>query len=497
MRGKVLIIESNAPLAGLWRAYLAKNGFDVKCFIEGAAPDDGSPSESWGLPDVVVSGMEFNERIPSGEDCCFKALNSRPEGHGLIPVVQLYASHISESAQNALKGSAFKLLRKPVSLSSLLDSVRKACLKKLSTALQREGAPIMSAELSSQALNGILQFVDSNGKGGVVLVESPSGSALLSFEGARLAEAECGALSGEEAALEALFWDAGSASLYKAPPRPPADDSDTKAAIKGLLAESIRQRAEAERMSRLVSNPFVTLQRNPSAKITGKALFSDAVFIALDAPCGFASLKAKAKALTERQLLVTLSGMLERDEILVTESAAGSSKLSAKACRQMILALDAEEGARPSIESPPLIGVLAASPVLAKKFIGAACGFPLASAALVSSQKSSLIISEICADCGNGAEGAAGLIVIFERSDPASLETTRKIMARTAALQSAPYCVAVPIQTLTPVNEASPAELLDLECSDVKVVRFEWTKASCAAVIKALLESALEKEAQF
>ncbi len=495
MREKVLILETNAPLADLWRAYLAKNGFDVKCLLEGSAAQEDADA-AWGFPDVIVSGLEFSDAIPSGDDYCLRALKAKPGDDSHIPVIQLYAAHLSDSAKSSLKGSAFKLVRKPIGLPALLDAVRKACFKKLSSSLQRSVSPSMTAELSSHALAGILQSIDSEGKSGVALVESSSGNAFLSFSDACLLEAECGALSGEEAALETLSWDDGSASLYETKPSPPKERA-AKAEIKSILAESIRQRAATERMEKMLSSPFVVLQRNPSAKLSGKAPFSELVYIALDSPCDFASLQAKARGLTKRQLLVALNGMLEREELLFTESPGGNAKLTAQACRQLLLAIRAPEGAFLSISAPPSIGVAASSPQLAKRFIGATCGCQLSSSSLLSTHKSSLLLSELCA-CGEGMDSLAGLVVLFDRADSSSLQKTGELLKELASSKSKPFCVAVPNSAASSGQGApTTAELLSLESSDVKIVHFDWTQSSCISVVKALLESALEKESQF
>ncbi len=493
MRDKILIIESNKPLACLWQAYLARHGFDAACAIEGESKDHLS---SWGYPDVIVSGLDFVKHIPSGADYCIRSLGSKPLHGNLIPVIQLSSAPLAKSVRSALEGSAFKLIEKPLSLQTLLDSVRDAAFEALAASLRRAGSASMSAGLQGHALFGILQSIDAAKRSGTAIVESPNGKAFIRFRMAAFVDARCGALSGPEAVLEALFWSEGSASFHEGEIAPSDEQKDPWPSIQTLTGEALRQHEIIERASKLLAMPSATLQRNPSAKIGGKAPFSEKIFIALEKPCEFEALAERMKNLSRRQLLVSIAGMLERGE-LVLSSNSSPEKLNSQERKAFIEALEDKDRRKEAISLPPAIAVASPTPRLAKRFIGAACGAPFASYALVGAGRLRLLLYECEADqLQPEALPAGGALLLFDRLDADAIGKFRDLAKRILAEDSSLALIgsaSAPDQQRT---TTSTAELLGLPDESL-ICNFEFSGESCANLVAELLKRNLKKPDAF
>lgn len=492
MQEKILIIESNKTLAGLWQAYLVKHGFDAICAIDGESKD---PLANWGFPDVIVSGLDFDRHIPTGADYCIKALGTKPLHGNLIPVIQLSTTPLPKSVKDSLEGSAFKIIEKPLPLPCLLDAVREAAFAGLAAALRRSGAATMSANLQGHTLSGMLQSIDSGAKSGTVLVESPAGKACIRLRKAAFVDARCGSLSGPEAVLEALSWDEGSASFHEGQVHPGKDKGIMWPDIRNLTSESLRQREIVERAGKLLSTPSATLQRNPSAKIGGKAPFSERIFIALETPCDFETLSLRLRQLSRRQLLVSVEGMLERGE-LVLSSDSGPEGLNAQIRQTLVETLLDKEACEKAISLPPAIAVSSLTAKLAKRFIGATCGAPFASAALITAGRQHVLLCECLAeDIKPDALPAGGLLLIFDRLDTGSIGKFRELSKRLKSGDKARILIAspdLPEQRTT----TSTAELLGLE-EESNLASFDFSRESCAATIAELLNFELKKDAPF
>jgi hypothetical protein len=487
MRRKVLIVESNAPLAELWRAYLVKHGFDAICAIDGVAPS--SSHGEWGIPDIIVSGLDFTRHIPSASEYCFNALGRKPATGKLIPVIQFFGSHIPDTVKDSLKGSAFKLLAKPVTLHVLLSAVREARFEAVASFLRSSGTPTAMAKLEGHSLFGMLQDIDSNKKSGALLVETVEGNAWILFNEAAIIDASCGSLSGEEAILEILSWSNGTAFLHESSLSSEALASPLSGVdVKALLDEAFRQRDIIDRAKRLISSPSAILQRNPSARISGKAHFADRIYIALESPCDFESLVGRIKGLSRRQLLVALSGMVERGEIVVSSSSPSKCDLKSQTLRLLAGKLLDASSCQEMVSSPPAIAVVSFTPRAAMSFLGAACGLSVASTALVSGGgRRNLLLcerspAELCSD-----SPFAGVIFIFDRNDSNSIGAARDFFAKSVASGSqSSTLVLVPRQESKDASFVPVPELLGLK-GESSIFQFEFTRQSCAAAIAELL----------
>jgi hypothetical protein len=489
---KVLIFEINQALAGMWADYLNMNFFDTRVYIAGDKVTD--ELVDWGLPDVIISGFEFYDKILSGEEYCKTIYGEELSEKKLLPVIQLYGKYLSEENRNTLMGSAFSLQKKPVSLAVLLGIVRKAYFAHLNDYLQKTHSATMTAELSAQALTGILQFIDAGKRSGTIILDAPSGeNAMICFNSAKITNAECMDLVGTEAVLELLTWGNGRASFYEfdQPVREKSQIPD----IQNLLSEALRQKDELKRAESNFSSPFVTIHRNEKAKISDKAIFSEQIFMALETPKNLETLRRALPELTFRQLMVALNGMLDREEIFCKEQSRRKTRLSKTFCSKFLNILDSNKLSDATCH-PVNIGVFSATPNLSKKFIGTLCDKKLASNMLLYSDRYQMLLCEMYFS-GKVSDflNYSAVIIIFDRSDSDSLATTVDFLDKLKKSHIDSYAVALGSEEKSFDHSfSSCAEILGLTEEDVKIVPVEWTKAKCVNTLKALLESEINKD---
>ena len=117
MNGKILIVEDDAAIAALYERVLASNGFDVHVASNGKQALSNVGEHRF---DVIVSdiampemdGVQFLERLRLSDE--------------VVPVVFLTGQPEVETVQRAIELRAFRYLVKPVGLSALVASVRRA-----------------------------------------------------------------------------------------------------------------------------------------------------------------------------------------------------------------------------------------------------------------------------------------------------------------------------------------------------------------------------------
>ncbi len=485
MMKKALVLENNPSLASLWSSYLCRHGYDAIHYVE--APGGSRPSKDWGFPDVIVSGLDIDRRIPTGSELCLKAFSAKPLHGDAIPVVQLLSSKLSSARMRQLEGAAFKLLVKPTPLPTLLAVVRDAAFEAEISAIRRSASPLFNSSLQGSSLVAALHSIESGRLSGSLIVESPSGRALIHFKDAVFIGASLGSLSGGEALMEAMSWESGSAFFHardatELPSRPCDGPS-----IKELVAESLAQKDLLARTGRLLASPSATLQRNPSARLLGRAPFSERIYAALDEPCDLESLFAELKCLTRRQLLVALGGMLERGEIVLSSSPSSTMRLGPLLRRKLAEALRVDDSKEATLTAPSLLAVCATSSNMARCFIGAACGLHCAPYAILSSGRVKLLLAETAEDdLLAAASSSAGALVLFDRFDSDSVSKARLLFSRYLKDGRLPCLFASPLAP-DHCGVVPPIELLGLEDPRLHV-SFEYTKRSCSSVLAKLLE---------
>lgn len=474
---KILIIEGNQELAQLWAGYLSKRGFDVQEFIDGTT--ELSQVHAWGQPDVIVSGVEFNGNFMSGVEFCAQLYEDADKDR-YIPVIQL------TSESSAADSSACTLLRKPVKLAELLAALRKAYGQALKAKLQKTKNPVMTAELAGNALVGVLHFIGNSEKTGVALVESPIGNATINFRDGRPENAMCGDLAGEDAVSEVMSWAEGQVTFFAGDPgKLQANIVDRS--VDDVIGEAKRQAAAIQEAEAAFASPDVQLQRGDAALEEGSDPVKTSIHEALKKRMTLKELRAALPALTYRQLMVKLNEAKQEGLVAGGGKPFGINGLSDEFREEMVRGIE-ENDITFQVTRPKKVGVFAAAPSLAARFIGRLCDEELASSAVMRFMNLMLLINDTQQpQQASSLFDTSVVLALFDPEDKGSIAATASFIAL-ARDSAADTCA---IAYLKPKDE-DPEKFLKLlypENDKILSIPFELDKASCLDVIKAALRA--------
>ncbi len=477
---KVLFVEKNTKLAELWASFLARRGFDCAVHIYGSS--DAGKLLQWGQPDVIVSGIEqLDGRFMSGEEIWTHVYGEKSVRR-FIPVIQLTAAYIQAHGGDAPCGPAFSYLQKPVKLSQLLKVVKRARFQTLKVECQSSKSPIMTAELSSHALLGVLQFVGSGFKSGILMAESPQGEATLAFaEGVPMA-AFCDILAGEEAVYEVLTWTSGQATFYEG-----ALDTlerNIQAENVGVLIEEAqRQIAVVSKAESLLALPDVQIRLGSVAP--GADPLKRLIAATLATEKTLKELLAALPNLTYRQLVVLLSAMETEGQIARTGRPRSSKGLSPEFCAEMLKGFE-ESDVMFQITHPPRIMVYSPTPSLAMRFIGALCGAELASSVIMRHLNLILNVSDaVKVDTPSLFADTAAVVVLVDPDDSSSGTDLRDFLdlLNASNIESTVLAYLERMgQGVTPPRQSSVSR-------GIRTTKFEFTREACLGVIASVLKA--------
>jgi CheY-like chemotaxis protein len=484
MHRKILIVESNSALASMWATYLARHGFDAAVFIDNHT--DVTTLLAWGVPDVLIVGGEVGEQPVSGEELCRQIYGrERVEESRMRPVIQLYGSYLDEARKKRFAGNAFLLLQKPVTPAVLLEAVRKAWFRALSAGLQHQSPAAMTAELTGQALVGILQFIVAGKRTGYVLVESPSGQAALMVIDGAIVDARCGPLAGAEAVYEILAWSVGQAAFHAVSVS--THEGRALPDLAALLAEGQRQAEAMNRLRPRLVRPGISLRRNENINISDDPS-ATRVYVAMERDTSYEALRAALPHLTERQVLAALQDMLGRDEILIVGEAAPPEPLSREVRNALLEWIRAPDA--PPLRHCARFGIFSASGRLARRFLGLLTGREETCVALLEAGEIRLALTAGCGEGRGACAGLAGCLLLFQPGDDNAQPATLSMFARMREIGVAPLVV-----VLVPDEDGEPppavAEVVqrcNIDAVETPVLAMlDWTAVQAREILAELV----------
>jgi hypothetical protein len=481
MKTKVLIIEPNSRLAEMWCSYLKQHSIDAFVFI--TEQTEAGELRAWGVPNVILSGIEpLDGHFVSSEDLCRQLYGDmeivRP------PLVQLYASFLTDSQKKSILRSVFILLKKPVSFVSLLDAVRKASFKNLFSYYQNNHSAAMTAELKGDALVGMLQYIDATKKSGIILIKTPDDSAFISFNKGVVVNAQYAGFSGANAIYEVMTWQRGQASFFESDIA--GEPTGLIPEINALILEGQRQLEEVRQAESTFDDPGIYISRNNEIEVDSSTL-SGKIFANLAEEKTVGELKQLLSSLTHRQVMTTLNGMLLRDEIQYQNHAQNDLATSVNMCKSILESIKGKRAAQ-LVHHPVNIGVFCATPQLSKKFLGTLCNKNIAGKAVISAGKHCVVVSEL-----TGSDGQldffdiAASVLIFDKSNTEQLEAALQFIQKVKKSNSPSYIVAEIPDTQGSNSQSS--HLLGIKDSDNIIFNFKWTQKSALSIIEKLFKA--------
>lgn len=490
MRTKVLIIERNPAIGGIWRDLLEKENYDVKLHVEKV--HHRKAVTTWGTPDIVVSGLESGDHvIPTGREVCERFFDRVPNSK-LLPLIQILSGVPQSTRSEPTSGAAFDVLRKPIKPIDLLVAVRSADFQQLQNRLFRKSPPMIAANLRGQELSAICQRLSDEKSTGALLVESACREAVAWFDAGRAIDAVSGLLIGEEAMLEILVESSGRARFFESSVRGVRRDPmipETKI----LVSIAARMRADMEHAERALAPPNLLIRRNEDKVVSDAAIFSERVYIILERPKTLEELRHELGALTHRQLLVALHGMMARKEIIIERLNPKQTDLNPEVCARIAKGITSDKRAT-RFRLPIDVGVVSFPTSAARHFLGTLSGSGMSGQVLLESERDVLTLSQF--DWGGGLsefQRHAGIILILTREDTRALPRVLDFVDELKRSHVKAFTVAV---VTAPGVDASYttscAGLLKVTDPDVRFVPFFWDKASCLNVLKAFLASMFE-----
>ena len=487
MKTKVLIAETNRALADMWCTYLNHHEMDAAVFIQ----DETTPEKlkEWGDPNIIISGLEPDNGIAStGTELCTNIYGEEKPLNP--PVIQLHASHLSDSAKHKVKAKTFMLIQKPLSMATLLEAVQKASFELLFSYYRDHHSSAMTAELKGDAIVGILQYIDASKRSGIILVKSETQNAYISFSEGKPVDAQYTSMTGTEAVYEILSWKHGEGSFFESDI--PENAESTIPEIPALLTEKSRQAEEIKQSQQTFDDPGVYIFINCDVDLDPVSP-SGRIYANLAKEKTLAELMGLLSDLTYRQIMITLSGMLMRDEIQYSNKAQKDLAVSEKICKDIIDAIKGKKAADVAAH-PVTIGVYSGTPQLAKKFIGAICSKNIAGNAVINAGNNPVIVSEL-PKSSHGIDffDITASILVFDKADTEHLPNAVKFIQEVRNANSNVFIVAE--LSSSSDESAHTSHLLGIQEDQNLTASFEWQPESCLAVIDKVFTSIMSSTA--
>ena len=477
---KLLLVEKNAKLADLWHAFMTRRGFDCAIHIYGTS--DAGKLKEWGQPDVIISGLErLDGRFMSGEEIWLHVYGEQPERH-LIPVIQLTSSYLQQDGGGPLRGPAFAYLQKPVKLSELLGVVKRACFQTLKVDCQSSKSPTMTAELTSNALVGVLQFIGSGFRNGILLAESQAGEAAMVFVDGSPMSAYCGSLKGDEAVYETMTWTSGQATFYAGTVDP--GERNINAENVGQLIEVAQsQIAAIAKAEALLASPNTQIKTGSTAMDSADPVKRQ-IISSLPKEKTLKELFAILPDFSYRQVMVALAGMLAEGQITQSGKPRAAQGLSPEFCAEMLKGF---EGGDFSIQitHPPKIMVYSPTPSLAARFIGALCETELAASVIIRYLNLMLVVADAQkVDSASAFSDTAAVVVALDPQDAPAMPRFHSFMDLLSGTGMESAIVAYLDRG---VNDTTP-KATSSSGKGFRTTKFDFNQKACLGVIASIMK---------
>jgi len=484
VNGRILIIDTNGALAGLWAKRFESDFFEVDILVDGETKYSDIAKKP--LPEVIVSGLEPERNAPCTPQEICSAIYGKKAGKALPALIQLHSVLLPPSKKAKIEKAAFSVMMKPVSPARLLEEARRAFLHHVRVRCEKEGEATMTVALQGGALLGLLQFVEMGKRSGITTVASSDNEAYIEFNKGRPIDAKAGRLAGEDAVMEILSWKDGQASFFERTIK--NDNPASIPAVKTLVEKHAKQTIAMGKAEDAFDDPDALIAKNGSPKAPEDD--SDAVRIleALDGERSLSELTDALPNMPRRRLLSALGRLLDRHDVRRTRRVdmEDASGLSSKLVQEALAVLCGDDTSM-LVRHPASIGVYCSEPRTARRFIGALCGRKMASHAVFAAGKHHILLGEVQKRAGSPDffDVDASIVILDTKAKNAEDAAAKSLDAARSA--EAKFILATPQES--PAGKAPVPSVFGLDERDMEIAPFQWDEKSVLSVVETLFAS--------